>query len=287
MTRDNRLFTVKKGYPPSEHLLRDLGLSVRFQGRGRATIQAAVVPEVCTEAGAVHLGVLATLVDVLGGFLCMEAFSPDWMATANLSLHTCGTVSTEAGAMSASGRLLRSGRTTATVQAEFFCGHGSLHGRSDPMGVAMTTYARIEGVRAGSWANVRQAQPIDFGHTGGTVGLRQHIIQRSGIQECPETPGGILLNMSGYVRNSFGSLQGGMMALMADVAGTSAARAKSGRGLTTRDLVLHYLSPGRVGPITTRAQVLRSNEASVLSRIEIMDAGDDDRVIAMAMNTCS
>jgi acyl-coenzyme A thioesterase PaaI-like protein len=78
-----------------------------------------------------------------------------------------------------------------------------------------------------------------------------------------------------------------MIAMMADIAGQSAARASTGNRMTTVDLILHYLSPGRFGPFTTEVQVLRSNGVSALSRVEVKDAGDDDRIIAVAMNTAA
>lgn len=284
MTRNHHAFTVKKKYPPDKHLLRDLGLSLTFEGSDRATIQAPAAPEVCSETGSVHAGVLATLIDVLGGFLCMEAFSPDWMATAHLSLHACGPA--PLGTVSASGRLLRSGRTTATVRTEIYAGSRGAEPPPGLAGVAMTTYSRMEGVRAGTWADDRRTQPVEFGRSRGDAGLRQHLIQQCGIKQASERPGGLLLEMSDYVSNSFGSLQGGMIALLADVAGASAARAAGDRRLTTSDLVLHYLSPGRFGPFITQAQVMRADKAAVLSRIEIMDTGEKDRVIAVAMNNC-
>jgi uncharacterized protein (TIGR00369 family) len=285
MTQDNATFLAKKGYPPKAHLLRDLRLSLTFQDPECATVRAPVIPEVCSDSGSIHVGVLATLTDVLGGFLAMETFSPDWMATANLSIHSTGRMSS--GIVSATGRVLRSGRSTATVSAEIFSDDGAAVQATGLVGCAMITYSKIEGLRAGPGAGLDKTRQVDFQWPGGGSGMERHVIDQTGLQFLGEKPGGLVLNMTEYIRNSFGSLQGGMIAMMADIAGQSAARAASGCRMTTVDLILHYLSPGRFGPFTTEVQVLRSNRVSALSRVEVKDAGDDDRIIAVAMNTAA
>ena len=254
-------------------------MSLVFEDDVCATICMPVVPEVCSDIGAVHPGVLATLVDVLGGFLAMQTFLPDWMATANLSLHTTGRIA--CGMVSATGHMVRSGRTTATVSAELF----SDDGNGQAVGSAMISYAKIEGARANAWNGTYKARRIDFQWPGGSSGLERHVVDQTGLRGVDKQPGDTVLKMSEYVRNSFGSLQGGMIALMADVAGQSAAREAAGRRLATADLVMHYLSPGRFGPFTTAVRVLRTDKFSVLSRIEVKDTGDNQRIMAVAMHT--
>jgi uncharacterized protein (TIGR00369 family) len=283
MAQNNTAFLVKKGYPPQAHILRDLKLSLAFQEADRATVQAPVVPEVCSDSGSIHVGVLATLTDVLGGFLAMESFSPDWMATANLSIHSTGPICS--GIVSASGHVLRSGRTTATVSAEIFPGGGDALQNAIPAGSVMITYSKIEGLRTGSGTGFDRTRRVDFQWPDGGSGLDRHVTDQTGFEVSRKKPGVIHLLMTEYIRNSFGSLQGGMIAMLADMAGQSAVRAATGSRMTTADLTIHYLAPGRFGPFTTAARVLRANGASVLSRVEVKDAGDNYRIIAVAMNT--
>ena len=42
---------MNDGYPPRNRMLRDLSLDVVPNGKGGATIQAPVVPEICSKAG--------------------------------------------------------------------------------------------------------------------------------------------------------------------------------------------------------------------------------------------
>ena len=279
MIQEHPTVLAANGYPPKKHLLRDLRMSLVFEDDVCATICMPVVPEVCSDIGAIHPGVLAILTDVLGGFLAMKSFLPDWMATANLSLHTTGRIS--CGMVSATGHMVRSGRTTATVSAELF----SDDGNGQAVGSAMISYAKIERARANAWNGIHKARRIDFKWPDGSSGLERHVLAQTGLRDVDKHPDDTVLEMSEYVRNSFGSLQGGMIALMADVAGQSAARKAAGHRLTTADLVIHYLSPGRFGPFTTSVRVLRIDKFSALCRIEIKDTGDNQRLIAVAMHT--
>ncbi len=77
-------------YPPVRHLLRDLGLSFEHGADGTSRASLPVVPEICTDDGAVRAGVLATLVDCIGGGLAAVAAQPGWIATADLTLHVTG-----------------------------------------------------------------------------------------------------------------------------------------------------------------------------------------------------
>ncbi|MBW1865664.1 MAG: hotdog fold thioesterase [Deltaproteobacteria bacterium] len=91
--------------------------------------------------------------------------------------------------------------------------------------------------------------------------------------------------MDDYVRNSLGSLQGGMTAFLADLAGQYAAREATGKSGQTRDLVIHYMSPGVTGPFQTTAEVLRMDHHSALTRIRVVDQGNDYRLMAVVLNS--
>ena len=97
-------------------MLRDLCIEVVTSGMDGATIRAPVVPEVCSENGVLYVGLLATLVDVLGGVIAIPAVSPDWISTSNLSIHTTRHVLS--GRVSAEGRVLRCGRTSVVIGVE-------------------------------------------------------------------------------------------------------------------------------------------------------------------------
>jgi acyl-coenzyme A thioesterase PaaI-like protein len=78
-----------------------------------------------------------------------------------------------------------------------------------------------------------------------------------------------------------------MVAILGDVAGQEAAREATGKAVTTSDLSIHYLLQGKVGPFRTRAKVLRTTDESAVTRVEVMDGGVDDSLIAVVVNTAA
>ena len=64
-------------YPPPVHLLGDLGMEAEVTSESTARVRTRVTPFVTTVDGGVRSGVLATLVDVVGGAIAARVLSPD------------------------------------------------------------------------------------------------------------------------------------------------------------------------------------------------------------------
>ncbi len=80
-----------------------------------------------------------------------------------------------------------------------------------------------------------------------------------------------------------GILQGGITATLVDVAAASTA-ALSGTGLVaTTEMTLHYLAPGRTGPIRAVGELLRSGARSFAVEVRVFDVGAEDRLMAVAL----
>jgi len=92
-------------YPPQHHILRDLQISINFHGKSRSTVNAPIVQALFTDQGAVQVGVLATLVDVLCGSMALKAIYPDWVASADLSI--CTVKRATSGMLALTGSVLR------------------------------------------------------------------------------------------------------------------------------------------------------------------------------------
>src|SRR5690349_23518749 len=98
-------------YPPDQHLLRDLRFAFDHgDDPARSRAWMPVVPELCTDQGHARAGALATLVDVIGGGLAANAAAPNWIATADLSLHLVRGAPPGA-TVEARASVLRAGRT--------------------------------------------------------------------------------------------------------------------------------------------------------------------------------
>lgn len=270
-------------YPPQNHMLRDLCIEVVTSTKDGATIRAPVVPAICSENGVLYVGLLATLVDVLGGVIAIPAVSPDWISTSNLSIHTTRQV--QSGWVSAEGHVLRAGRTSVVIGVDIQAEKTGVPQKMTPAGYAMITYSRLPGnrtkLRMKTTDNPREA--VRFSLKG--TGLDKPFVQKAGIRILDRAAGKLVLKMNDYVRNSLGSLQGGMTALLADLAGISAARETTGKHGQTQDLVIHYMSPGITGPFETTAEVLRMDKHSALTRIRVVDQGNDHGLMAVVMNT--
>jgi uncharacterized protein (TIGR00369 family) len=101
------------------------------------------------------------------------------------------------------------------------------------------------------------------------------------------------LDLSDHLRNPWGILHGGAVAVLADVAAARAVEAmRSGVSSEDRpardlsvasgDTVLHYLRPVKVGPVEARCQVLGGGPGRTLVRAAIHDVGADDRLVELA-----
>jgi uncharacterized protein (TIGR00369 family) len=91
----------------------------------------------------------------------------------------------------------------------------------------------------------------------------------------------VALEINDRVRNPWGILHGGATAVLVDAASAYAV----GEDATTADVTMHFLRPGRVGPAVARASVIGERADGHVVRVEVVDAGADDRVMAVAVST--
>src|SRR5262249_19422994 len=105
--------TTDAVYPPDHHLLRDLALEIEHRHDGTSRGWLSVVPALLDDTGAVRAGVLATIVDMIGGGLAAQTAVPNWIATADLTLHVARRAT--GPTIETIGRVLRAGRTTIVL----------------------------------------------------------------------------------------------------------------------------------------------------------------------------
>ena len=283
MVSDKHSVSVSGEYPPLRHMLRDLLISVEFQEKTRCVVRAPVVPEICTDGGGVHVGVVGTLVDVLGATLAIRALYPDWIATAGLSIYL--TRPPISGTIVASGTVIRAGQSINVIDVDISEESSSSTHPSSAIGSAIMTFSRLPRRKDTIEVEADSVNGVTFAVEG--AGLSRRYLDEVGLQILDDTAGIVEIKMTEYVRNSFGAIQGGMVALLADIAGQCAARAATGQPLITKDLTIHYLSQGKVGPFRTRARMLRQTNDTALTRVEVVDRGANDRLLMVGMNTAT
>jgi uncharacterized protein (TIGR00369 family) len=84
------------------------------------------------------------------------------------------------------------------------------------------------------------------------------------------------------LRGPAGMLQGGIIATLVDVAAASTA-ALAGSFVATTEMTIHYLAPGRVGPVRAVGELLRSGARGFAVEARVYDAGMEHRLIAVAL----
>jgi uncharacterized protein (TIGR00369 family) len=95
----------------------------------------------------------------------------------------------------------------------------------------------------------------------------------------------LVLDLRDELRNPWGILHGAVVASMVDLASEHAVAAIVGAPVVTADIALHFLAPGRSGPIAATASVLGERADGHVVRVEVSDRGADDRRMAVAVTT--
>ncbi len=263
---------VGAGYPPDVHVLRDLALEVQHSSdESRAWL--AVSDHVCNEAGRVRSGVLTVLVDAISGGLAASTAAPDWIATADLTLHVTRPVEASGlrnGELEAVARVARAGRTTVVLEAAVLAG-------AEAVAVATLTFgvlARREGnpvmparAGAGTRAEGNAASRTREPFLGAAGGFTRDAYDTIGFVD--HGGGTVELIPSDYVVNSIGGVQGGVLGALVDASVCSAL----GPGHELADLHLVYLALARRGPIRATAERLTTARDHGTVAVAVHDLG--------------
>ncbi|MHB1517922.1 MAG: hotdog fold thioesterase [Acidimicrobiales bacterium] len=284
--------------PPgsARHFLGDLGVDGKTDCEGLCIARIQVNTAKCNARGEVRAGVLATLVDVVGGVLAARELYPDWMATADLALRIIRPA--RGPVVEARASVLRRGRATLVVEAFVYdvddrnqyvrgdadAGHGhgaksisSPHSERRVAWASMTFAVLASGGAEGpSDSRFPGNDTSDSDHSGGTS-LSDYLFGRTWSMNGPgfdvpvtdgvgitisDPAGGVAsVEVNEYVQNSIGALQGGVMALLAETAAEQAVASAVGGEAEVRitDLQMAYLALGRIGPIESRVTVLEGD----------------------------
>ncbi len=275
------------GYPPPEHLLGDLGIEAELTTETTARVRTRVTPEVVAADGSVRAGVLATLVDMVGGAIAARVLHPDWMATADLAVELVGA---PAGPwVEARGTVLRRGRTTLVVEALVAAVDEDgrdveVDGRTpEPVAWASMTFAVLPAKDGSPVVPRADELPSRWAIGGGR--LDRPVLEALPVTVLDAAAGRVSVPARSYLHNSFGAVQGGVVALIAEAAGAEslgAAYGLDGGGMVVTGLQIVYLALGKVGPVVSSARVLASGpEGRGSAVVELRDAGADDRLMTV------
>ena len=251
-------------YPPPKHVLRDLRVTSWLESETNAHAELPVDDVVRDASGRVSLGALVTVVDMACARVAFSAAHPHWLATADLSVATSerptdGFVHVEA-------RLARAGSKLISIAVD-------LHGA----GTGFATFVRIP----------REASDVDTDRRMAPIGERmtmsldgpppaQPISELMGLRVVD---GSVELDRHDYVRNSFRTINGGVMGFLV------AHAAEAATGMVASDLALRYLGQTKVGPARATPKVVRTSDDHAVVDVEVVDAGAESALMARATIT--
>ncbi len=222
--------------------------------------------------GGLRTGGLLTAVDSLGGQMSGLAVLPKWIVTTSIMATVAHLAQT--GPLRLEGSVLRRGRNSVVTGIEVLD-----EGAEDRRVAAATMTCAV----------------LDPGEMDLTF-ERPIVAPMPPLQPGAPAPseffgiepaGGAVtrLRIDDRLRNPWGILHGGAVAMLADEAACRAALAEApgaagpGGTVAATDAVLHYLRPARVGPVEARCRVLGSRSGRTAVRVDIHDVGAEDRVV--------
>jgi uncharacterized protein (TIGR00369 family) len=131
---------------------------------------------------------------------------------------------------------------------------------------------------------VAQPDGTPIGHTP----LQRHLgIRYLDDLENPPADGSatVQCDVRDELRGPAGSVEGGLVATLLDTAGaTAASRALDGL-VATQSLNISYLSPVKVGPAVAVGNPVRVGKRDAVVEVRLTDAGNDNRLCAIALLT--
>ncbi len=243
------------------HFFRHLGPQW-WEQRGDLIVGGATVqPNICVPGLPMpRISMLATYADNAGGLDASRSFG-SVAPTLDLSVHVVRAPST--ADLTYESRLIKVGRRVSVAETWF-----RADGEADPYAVAISTFVIVSepdphGITLPSHLDAPFSPPL---------ALETRIEDHAGIAVVE--PGVVDIEHRPSVGNSRGTLQGGMVALVAERACETLLE-RTGAPHVVTSLDLRYLSSMRVGPVRTTARVLRAHEAGAQLWVEVRDVGDD------------
>jgi acyl-coenzyme A thioesterase PaaI-like protein len=247
---------------------RYLGVSLREQDvEGVVIGTEPAVSHLVDPDGVAHAGVLLGMIDSAGGVCAGLASLPRWIVSTNL----VGRVvpRTLEGGIVLRARVLRAGRNSVVT---------SIEARDDAtdalLADAVLTSAVLE--PAGGPPNYHRPLVLAVPPTA------KPLPDPNSFYGVHPAAAGVELELNETVRNPWGILHGGVTTTVVE----SAVRHTLG-GADLTSVVLHFLRPGRVGPVRAVATWIGSRPDGELLRVEVRDLGADGRTMAVAIVTAT
>jgi acyl-coenzyme A thioesterase PaaI-like protein len=239
-----------------------LGVTARFEDR-ELIIELRPELEVLHH-GMVRASVLAFVVDVVAG-IPLDQDAGVWTLTSDMTVRMRPVPAP--ARIDATSTILRQGRRSATSLVEL---------RTDdrtPIATGAIGFAKVPRKPDDPpKPNVPLGQiPSIFRSTGL---LARPLREEAGVKVIDAAAGVVQVEVTPELRNPAGTLQGAMVALVAEAAAEDLMAARFGVPVVVTDLDLRYLRMAHVGPVRTRSRLLGTGpDASI--QVELIDTSTD------------
>ena len=221
-----------------------LGVSGRYED-DVFTMALTPAPETLCH-GIVRASVLTFLIDAISG-ITLDAERDVWTLTSDLSMRMRPVPAP--ARMEATNTVLRQGRRSGTCRVEVHAADGAP--------VATGTVGFVKVPRRATDPPKPHVTPARVAALfDGLPALDRPLREEAGIEVVDADNGVVEVAVTPALLNPAGTLQGAMVALVAEAAAEDLATARSGRPAVVTDLDIRYLAQTRAGPIRTTTRLL-------------------------------
>ena len=240
-----------------------LGVSARFED-GELILELTPQRETLHH-GVVRASVLAFVIDVAAG-IPLDQDADVWTLTSDMSVRMRPMPAP--GRIDATSTILRRGRRSATCLVELTTDDGS----ADRYGRHRFRQYPSQGDRSTKTERAARKNPVDLPRSQprSTRPLREE----AGIEVIDAAEGVVQVEVTPALRNPAGTLQGAMVALLAEAAAEDLMATRFESPVVVTSLDLRYLRKAEVGPVRTRSRLLGTGPDAPV-QVELIDTSTD------------
>ncbi len=239
-----------------------LGLIAEFH-EGELQMRLRPRDEVMSH-GAVRISVLALMIDVVAGIVVDD--DPDvWTFTSDMSVRMRPIRAPES--IQTRTTNLRRGQRSATAVVDL------VSGRNELVATGAIGFAKVQRRASDPFKPGGSLERITAMFDGSRV-LTRPLREEAGIEVLEPMLGALEMELAPGLLNPAGTLQGAMVALLAESAAEELASSRFDIPAVVTDLDLRYLAQTGAGPVRTRCRVLGDGPDAPI-QVELFDTSSD------------
>lgn len=220
-------------------------------------------PEVMRH-GAVRASVIALMIDLVAG-IALDEDPEAWTLTSDMSVRMRPRPAP--ALVYTRSTILRKGRRSATAVVDL------LTGSDEPVATGAIGFATVPRRATDPTKPPMSWERITDQFNGSNV-LTSPLRDEAGIAVLDATMGSVLVQVAPKLRNPAGTLQGAMVALVAEVAAEEMVSARFGIPAVVTELDLRYLAQTDEGPVETVCSLLGDGPEAPI-KVELFDRSRD------------